>query len=531
MSSEDLLTGEQLQCSICLDVFSEPVSTPCGHTFCMGCIRGFWEHKEVCECPLCKTAFLGRPELSLNRTLAEITAHLQEKWKEGSSERSPAAKGELRCDVCTGRKHKAVKSCPECLACYCETHVTPHYQAKAYRRHRLVSLEERAEGRKRGRPLELFGRPEGCSFSLQCSNRASAERAQDMKMDLLGKTKTEVQRMIQQRLLTLDEIRAAVGHIQSSASREINHSSRVFDALRCSIDTSQAEFAQRIEVKKKAAVIQAQGLILRLEQEIDQLRRRHRGLEALPQTDNHVHFPGSLSTIPDCSCLTVETDPFLGTLRKSVAEFARDIQRELLKIEAADLDKMQRYAVDVTLDANTAQPSLVLSENRKQVWVGNKHRALPNNQQRFDTASCVLGKEGFTSGRHYWEVDVGNKTGWDLGVVSKSINRKGRIKLRPENGFWAMWLRKGTEYKALNDPSSTIPVGEKPRMVGVFVGYEEGEVTFYNVEARTHIYTFTDAFSETIYPYFSPHHNQDGRNAAPLTICSIIDQHNPAYSF
>uniref|UniRef100_A0AAZ3PRU1 B30.2/SPRY domain-containing protein n=1 Tax=Oncorhynchus tshawytscha TaxID=74940 RepID=A0AAZ3PRU1_ONCTS len=169
--------------------------------------------------------------------------------------------------------------------------------------------------------------------------------------------------------------------------------------------------------------------------------------------------------------------------------------------------------VDVTLDPDTAHPKLILSEDGKQVIFGDVWQDLAYNPERFDTCVSVLGKEGFSSGRFYYDVQVKGKTRWTIGVAResinrkgkitvKSINRKGKITVSPENGYRTLWLRNG-EYKALSGPSVPLSLREKPQKVGVFVDYEEGHVSFYNVEARSHIYSFTgDTFTEKLYPYF-----------------------------
>ncbi|XP_041089997.1 E3 ubiquitin-protein ligase TRIM39-like [Polyodon spathula] len=178
-------------------------------------------------------------------------------------------------------------------------------------------------------------------------------------------------------------------------------------------------------------------------------------------------------------------------------------------------------AADVTLDPDTAHPYLILSEEGKQVSCGNTQQALPDNPKRFDYVASVLGKQGFTSGRHYWQVEVGEKTAWYLGVVRESINRKGESILSPETGYWTLSLRDG-KYETLVGPP--IPLSVKPRKVGVYLDYEEGHLSFYNVETRSHIYTLNDSFTEKLYPYFSPFNNADGRNAAPLIILPVSDR-------
>lgn len=120
------------------------------------------------------------------------------------------------------------------------------------------------------------------------------------------------------------------------------------------------------------------------------------------------------------------------------------------------------------------------------------------------------------------QVAVGTKTFWDLGVVKESVNRKGMITSTPENGYWTVRLRGGDEYRALESPSVLLHLREKPQTVAVFVDYEEGRVSFYNVEAMSHIYSFTGcSFTERLYPFFSPSVSDDGKNAAPLVITPV----------
>ncbi|XP_064814553.1 butyrophilin subfamily 2 member A2-like isoform X1 [Oncorhynchus masou masou] len=183
-----------------------------------------------------------------------------------------------------------------------------------------------------------------------------------------------------------------------------------------------------------------------------------------------------------------------------------------------ELETIRKHAVDVTLDPDTAHPRLILSEDRKQVRYGDMKQNLPDNPKRFDTVPYVLGKESFSSGKFYYEVQVEGKEGWTLGVARESINRKKYIYLKPENGCWTVWLR-FKEYKALSGPSVVLSLREKPQKVGVFVDYEEGRVSFYNVEARSHIYSFTGyTFTEKLYPFF---YSGATGNSAPQVITPV----------
>ncbi|XP_067419892.1 butyrophilin subfamily 1 member A1-like [Emydura macquarii macquarii] len=183
----------------------------------------------------------------------------------------------------------------------------------------------------------------------------------------------------------------------------------------------------------------------------------------------------------------------------------------------------QTYSVDVTLDPDTANPWLFLSEDRKCVRYRDTRQDLPDNPERFDMSVSVLGAEKFTGGKRYWEVEVGDKTDWELGVCRESVSRKGPITPSPEDGYWVLWLWDG-EYEAQATPSEILHVSIKPSRVGIFLDYEAGKVSFYNVTDRSQLFTFTDTFSGTLRPYFSPDLNKRGKKAAPLTICPVPAQ-------
>ncbi|XP_075771935.1 zinc finger protein RFP-like isoform X2 [Pelodiscus sinensis] len=234
-----------------------------------------------------------------------------------------------------------------------------------------------------------------------------------------------------------------------------------------------------------------------------------------------------------------------GKCQQLVAELLKDVKSTLSRSENMKLQEpeavctdlqcrykicldmreaLNRFAVDVTLDPDTANPYLVLSEGRKRVRHGNRRQALPNNPERFDKGPNVLGAEGFAGGRRYWEVGVGDKTGWDLGVCRESVSRKGTVALTTKQGYWAVWLRSGDKYTVSTSPSTPLPMSTRPSRVGVFLDYEAGEVSFYNVTDRSHLFTFTCTFSGMLRPFFSPCVNTGGANAGPLTICPVPAQ-------
>ncbi|XP_074928095.1 butyrophilin subfamily 1 member A1-like isoform X2 [Chelonoidis abingdonii] len=201
-----------------------------------------------------------------------------------------------------------------------------------------------------------------------------------------------------------------------------------------------------------------------------------------------------------------------------------EMERQKAEYEAAKgLTRAQGYAVDVTLDPDTAHPNLVLSEDRKRVRDGDKRQDLPDKPERFDRYPIVLGAEGFAGGRRYWEVEVGDKTGWELGVCRESVSRKRWVTLTPEDGYWVVELWDGV-YQALTSSSTPLPMSARPSRVGIFLDYEAGEVSFYNVTDRSHLFTFTGTFSGRLRPYFSPSYSAGGTNVAPLSICPVPAQ-------
>ncbi|XP_036452738.1 E3 ubiquitin-protein ligase TRIM39-like [Colossoma macropomum] len=539
-SSSSLLSEDQLQCSICLDVFTDPVTTPCGHNFCMVCLEECWDSSSRCQCPVCQTDFSKRPDLCVNTFISGLAAQFKKSDQVKSSrapEKRPSS-SQLLCDICSEKKSPALKSCLICMTSYCETHLEPHQRVTSLKKHKLMDAVENLEDyicQKHERPLELFCRDDQtsvCQFCTETDHKTHStvpieEESGERKTQLV-KTQVEVQQMIQDRLKKIEEIKHSVKLNKKITEEEKADSEEVFRALLRCIERSQAELLEVMEEKQKAAERQAEEFIKELEQEITELKRRDTELEQLSHTEDHLHllqvYP-SLCSRPHTKNWTdvrINTHLRVETLRRALSWLRESVSNEMEKFVAIELKAVQQYAVDVTLDPDTANPNLILSDDGKQVTDGDTEQNLPENSERFDECPCVLGKEGFSSGRFYYEVQVSGKTEWELGVTTESSNRKGGITLSPEDGYWTVWLRTETEYEALDSPSVPLSLKQAPQKVGVFVDYEEGLVSFYDVEARSHIYSFTgQSFTEKLYPYFSPFDDDGGKNSAPLIITPV----------
>ncbi|XP_028851193.1 E3 ubiquitin-protein ligase TRIM39-like [Denticeps clupeoides] len=538
-SSSSFLSEEQLRCSICLDVFTDPVSTPCGHNFCMGCIKEYWDNCSKTQCPVCKEIYHERPNLCVNTFISELVARFRKLAPENlSSVTELHSKAAVSCDPCTDQ---AIKSCLGGVVSFFKTRLKLQMVTKKKKHNRMDPVENTCV--KHESPLQFFCKDDQmcvCQFCTEGDhkghNTVPIEEECGEKKFYLMKTQTEFQEMIQERRRKIQDIKNAVAIRKKSTKEEISTSVKVFNSLLCSIETSQDDLVDVMKDEQRAAERQAEGLIKDLQKEITALQRRNSELEKISHTEDHLHllqiYPTLCSPPHTKNWADVRTDPELWTvkvcearmktLRRAVSELNQLFNKEMEKLGEAQLKVVQIHAVDVTLDPDSAETKLILSADGKQVTHGDKRQNLPNKPERFYPCVCVLGKEGFSSGRFYYEVEVGGKSGWTLGVVTESINRKGKITMSPTNGYWTVCLRNGNVYTACASPSVPLCLSKKAQKVGVFVDYEEGLVSFYDVENSSHIYSFTgQTFSEKLHPLFCPGLNEGGKNAAPLIISPV----------
>lgn len=178
-SPGNMLPEKQFQCSICLQVFNDPVTTPCGHNFCQACIQGTWDSRDVCQCPTCNKSFASRPEISVNTAFKELADAFRQMIRSSASPLSAAKPGEVACDVCAAvpLQVKALKSCLACLTSYCEAHLEPHQRVSSLQLHRLIEPVRNLQDRmckKHERLLEMFCRDEQmcvCQFCTETEHK------------------------------------------------------------------------------------------------------------------------------------------------------------------------------------------------------------------------------------------------------------------------------------------------------------------------------------------------------------------------
>ncbi|XP_072891163.1 zinc-binding protein A33-like [Hemitrygon akajei] len=441
---------EEVICPICLDFFTDPVILECGHNFCRYCIIRCWEREERNSCPECREEFADRT-LRVNRALANLSEkarklNLNPKGKESK----------LHCE-----KHG------EDLKLFCETDKTLIClicrDAQEHKSHNFMPVNEAVEIYK-GRVKSSLD-----SLTKKKSNFEEMEQQQKEKISGVREQSHSLQSHItshfaeMRRVLTEKEQRA-LRDLREEEERILNPMEKNLREIQENLNSIQEE------ISKLQEQIDQQENITFLMEEARRKKRISDEDKTLSVTD---------------SALLVEKfyHPYL--FDTALGEAFDGIKR-----------------VSVTLDVETAHPELEVSENRKSVRRTGTRRDLPDTGKRFTDRACVLGSEGFTSGRHYWEVEVTGNRNWCLGVAAESVKRKGGVRPSPETRFWIIG-RFNDEMKVLNSPVSRLLAGPIPGRVGVYLSYESGTVSFYNAETKSHLLTFSgNKFTEKLYPFF-----------------------------
>lgn len=506
-----------LQCSICLEVFSCPVFIPCGHSFCKHCICQQWGGKDKRQCPVCKTTFDEPVNLNVNVALAEITKELRQKRLKRSFDYSA-----VLCDVCVGEQLDAVKTCLQCLSSYCDSHIQEHLTQ--FEEHELVSPIENPKDRiceVHSKLLEMFCKEDDMCVCMLCAevdhemhHLVPVECEWTEKKTCLRKTELEVKQKILDRLKKVEELRRLVMLGEKNAEKEIEEGVQVFTTLKQTIDVCQASIINEIEQKQRAVQQRAEELIQALESEITALKEKSAELKKFSNNKDHINFLQNFSAVcahpdtQDWSGVSIHTVMCVETPRLLLSVLKEHIKQLETKIIQAECDNVKKHGVVVTLDPSTAHPNLEVYENCTKVKYtadGQRDNSLKrafffsafdsqrdNSLKRFSFFKAVLGKDGFTSGRHYWEVQVKNAS-CGLGVAVESAKRKKSVKLSPENGFWVVTNR-NEKFKALRKTFI-------PSQVGVYVDCEKSLISIYHVNSKSHLHTYSNViFTEKLYP-------------------------------
>ncbi|KAM9843609.1 claudin k isoform 2-T2 [Aulostomus maculatus] len=363
-STMSLLPEKHFLCSLCKDIFTSPVTIPCGHSFCLSCLCQYWARHQSKYCPHCRRLFADKPDLSVNRILADVS----DKYRQSRPQKPP-----------------------------------------------------------------------------------------DDEMVI------DVEQMIQERQQKIERLKNSLALQKSSYLREVRESQKVFSALVNAMEKSHKAVVAAIEERQKEEEKNVETLVKELECEIQELRKEMNEtdphfLDNSDQSDStNIVTMSIVSSVQapefqDWSMVTIETDPCVGVTRRALSDMMDKVKMEVNRLSKSELKRIEKYTVDVNLSAKTAHPFLSVSDDRKQVRHTEKFQEVPDHPKRFDRVVNVLAKESFSSGRCYWEVEVGEKIEWNLGVVRQSINRKGKFTVCPGNGFWTLSLK---NLECTSTPSKT----------------------------------------------------------------------------
>ncbi|XP_052403583.1 tripartite motif-containing protein 16 [Carassius gibelio] len=529
----------QFNCSICLDLLKNPVTIPCGHSYCTSCITGYWDQddqKGVYSCPQCRQTFTPRPVLGKNTMLAEVVENLRKRKQEAAQlDHGYAEPGNVECDVCTGEKNKAIKSCLVCLESYCQDHFEHHEEFHSKKRHKMTD----ATGQLRemictlhDRLLEMYCRTDQCCVCTQCMldehkehETVSPADERTEKQKLLEETQKTFKQKIQEKETELEELRESVESHKRSAQTAVEDTERIFTELIRSIERSRSEVTQLIRDQEKVLVNQAEGLFERLRQEIDDLKRRDTELEKFSHT-GHIHFlksfqsynvppaPEKSSSIAVSSCLSFDNlTVFLNQLEeKSQHVFKEEEEKILRRVRYIEMiptpeyesrNEFLQYYQQITLDRETAHNYLKLSERDRVVTNMREDQSHRDRSDRFDHFYQVLSFNSL-NGRCYWEVE--RKGSVYISMSYKSISRKGRGRKCDFGSYYWSWSLSCSNYSCSflhRGGSITLPVVSRSSRIGVYVDHSAGTLSFYSVsDTMTLIHRVHTTFTEPLYAGF-----------------------------
>uniref|UniRef100_A0A667WED6 Tripartite motif-containing protein 16-like n=1 Tax=Myripristis murdjan TaxID=586833 RepID=A0A667WED6_9TELE len=524
------LDSSRFCCSICLDLLKDPVALPCGHSYCMSCIQSCWDgqdQRRIYSCPQCRQTFTPRPVLVKNTMLAELVEELKK-----------TGPGDVACDVCTGRKLRALKSCLVCKVSYCQQHLQPHYNVAPLKKHKLVeptvTLKEDLCSR-HNEMMKIFCCTDQQCICYLCSMEkhkdhktvtAAAERTE--RQNGLGESRKKIQQRIQDTEKDLKVLQEEVEAINRSADEAVENSEKIFSELLRLLEKRRSDVKQQIRSQQEAEVSRAKELDEKLKQEIAELRRKDAELEQLSHTENHTHF---LHSYPSLSHLSGQWAQLPSTdihplrhfqdVTAALTEFRNKLQGVLseewtkisLTVTVPDVllpqpepktrDEFLQYSRQITLDPNTAHTQLLLSEgNRKVTSMSGYSNA--DHPHRFTGCWQVLSRESLT-GRRYWEVEW---KGWgaSIAVTYQDVSRTGKeSQFGLNDKSWRLWCDKNG-YKFRHNSEETFIPGPVSSRIGVYLDHRAGVLSFYSVsETMTLLHrlqtTFTQPLHAGIYLY------------------------------
>uniref|UniRef100_A0A4W6BL14 FinTRIM family, member 87 n=1 Tax=Lates calcarifer TaxID=8187 RepID=A0A4W6BL14_LATCA len=507
---------DQFCCSVCLEVLRDPVTIPCGHSYCLDCIEDYWNRakkKGQYSCPQCRQVFNPRPLLSRNTVLGEVVEKFQQTGFQAAAQHL-AKPEEVKCSVCMGSKNKAVKSCLVCSESYCVAHSRAHEERFRGKGHKLIPAVEQQREKlcsQHDKVIRLYCRTDQQCLCSQCVK----ERHKGHNAVSVADERTTQQKKLQETSLksvqklkdTEKELRYIIRYIKHSTDAAVEESERIFSKLIRSIEKQSCEVKELILVQGRAAVSQAEELLEKMQREIAELRRTDAELEKLCRTEDHVHFLQKCKSLhfPTKAVEMPSTDavPYLmyKSMRGALADL-RDTLDQTLEREFSRISEKDYH--DITLDPNTANPYLCFSDGRRGVTTRSDPQPYPDNPDRFTSWAQVLCRAGM-AGRCYWEVEWSGNGGVSIGVCYKNMSRSGGgsdSKLGHNSKSWSLDCSHSVCSFQHNKESMTLPALCCSR-IGVYLDLRGGTLSFYNISDKmVLLHKVKTTFTQPVYPGF-----------------------------
>ncbi|XP_061587359.1 tripartite motif-containing protein 16-like [Cololabis saira] len=545
----DQVDQETLSCSICLEVLKDPVTIPCGHSYCMKCINNFWdgeEQKKLASCPQCRQTFIPKPELVKSTMLAALVEQMKKTGVQAApADHCYAGPEDMACDVRSGRKLKAIIIiiCVVCLAYYCQKHLQPHHDVAPLKKHQLADPSKNLQDNicpRHGEVMNMFCRTDQKSICYLCSVdehkghdivsvvAERTERQREMEV-----SRQQIQQEIQDREKDVKLLQQEVEAVNQSADKTVEDSEEIFTELISLLQERSSDVKQQIRSQQETEVRRVRELEEKLQQEITDLKRRDAEMKQLSDTEDHNQFlqnyhslsplsestrSSSISIRPLTHSPSISIRPlmYFEDVTAAVSEVRgqlQDILRDTwtnISLTITDVDVLLpkepksragflKYSCEITLDPNTVHTILLLSEENRKVTFMDEHQSYSDHpDQGFTDYSQVLSRESLT-GRHYWEVEK-EEGAVEVAVSYKNISRSGE-----ESGFgfndksWSLHCssdRYGFWYNKIQTSIS----GPQSSRIGVYLDHRAGVLSFYSVsETMTLLHRVQTSFTQPLH--------------------------------
>uniref|UniRef100_A0A8C4T945 NACHT, LRR and PYD domains-containing protein 3-like n=1 Tax=Erpetoichthys calabaricus TaxID=27687 RepID=A0A8C4T945_ERPCA len=362
------VSQDEFTCSVCLDILTDPVSIPCGHSFCRKCLTDCWDQSQEFSCPQCRHTFIPRPALHRNTLLNELVKKLKKTGLSSSPSQNYAGPGDVECDACTGKKFRAVKSCLNCMISFCQTHLQSHYEIAAWKDHKLTDPDGNLRRKlcaKHQESLKIFCKTDDLCICVMCvvtghkgHEIVELETEREEKEKQLGATWSEIRRKLEEREKKMKEMRNVVEQIKISVEKEVKENEKSFaDLIHC-IEEAQKNLFERIREQEKREIEKAEGVMEQLEKEIEELMKKDTELKELLDNKDHVHF---MQTFSSRCVLPADEDLLSVTV---TADFSYEDLRNELSCLKKSLEKISQW--DIKTSTSSGKKLLEEIDTRKE---------------------------------------------------------------------------------------------------------------------------------------------------------------------